>query len=85
MDLLQAAVRLEDLHDLVGVFLAVRRQQVAHHLLDQRAAGPAQVAAGDAGLGRSSGLRNWTDGGLLAGAAADDGLLRCFPSSASKT
>ena len=73
MDAFHAAILADDLHDFVGVFAAIRRENFANYRFDQASLIGSQVAAGDAGVGLT--LRTEADRRLhFAGAADDDGL-----------
>src|SRR5262249_39743993 len=74
VDLLQPAIGLDDLHHLVGILLAIRRQDRAHDSLDESELVLVQLARADARLplpGRTEANRPR----LLTRTAGDDGHL----------
>src|SRR5438105_4170944 len=74
VDLLKAALALDDFQDFVSVLLPVRREDVAHDLLDEILLLLRQLSEGDARLGLARGAE--FDGGQsLARRALDDRLL----------
>src|SRR5262249_35589178 len=74
VQLLEPAIGLDDLHDLVGIFLAERRQDVAHHLRQQVLLVLRHLAVAQARLA-ILGLLEADRTDPLAGVLLDDGHL----------